>query len=220
VAELDHILCMCPPGAVAAAEALTRIGLIEGSPNAHPGQGTACRRFFFENAYLELAWVSDAQEAQRESVRRTRLWERWAGREAGACPFGVALRASAGQVQEPCPFPAWTYRPAYFPAGAAVELAQDTPIEEPEYLYLAFQRGRARAGAEPTAHELPIRRLTGLTLGLPYSATRSGAARRLEELAVLSFVSSEDYVVLLRFDDEAQGGAADLRPAVPLVLRW
>jgi hypothetical protein len=57
--ELDHIYCLCPAEAEVAARALARIGLTEGSRNSHPGQGTACRRFFFENAYLELLWVSD-----------------------------------------------------------------------------------------------------------------------------------------------------------------
>jgi hypothetical protein len=44
---------MCSKGAPEA-EALLRVGLREGAGNTHPGQGTACRRFFFENAYLEL----------------------------------------------------------------------------------------------------------------------------------------------------------------------
>jgi hypothetical protein len=35
-------------------ELFAAFGLTEGAPNTHPGQGTACRRFFFRNAYLEL----------------------------------------------------------------------------------------------------------------------------------------------------------------------
>jgi hypothetical protein len=50
---LDHVFVMCSKGAPEA-EALLRVGLREGAGNTHPGQGTACRRFFFENAYLEL----------------------------------------------------------------------------------------------------------------------------------------------------------------------
>jgi hypothetical protein len=40
--------------------------MAEGEPNTHPGQGTACRRFFFRNAFLELVWVRDPAEAQGE----------------------------------------------------------------------------------------------------------------------------------------------------------
>ncbi len=44
--ELDHFFILTDPGAPQA-ELLTEIGLVEGTPNDHPGQGTANRRFFF-----------------------------------------------------------------------------------------------------------------------------------------------------------------------------
>jgi hypothetical protein len=61
------------------ATALVRLGLKEGSPNKHPGQGTAWRRFSFANSYPESLWLSDVREAQSELVHRTRLWQRWSG---------------------------------------------------------------------------------------------------------------------------------------------
>jgi len=68
--ELDHVFILCDEGAPEAA-ALLRIGIREGSGNTHPGQGTACRRFFFANAYLELVWVDDPPRpaASRRSAR-------------------------------------------------------------------------------------------------------------------------------------------------------
>jgi hypothetical protein len=47
-----------------AAARLSAFGLSEGTPNMHPGQGTPCRRFYFQNAYLELVWVSSEVEIQ------------------------------------------------------------------------------------------------------------------------------------------------------------
>jgi hypothetical protein len=79
--ELDHVFIFCSEGAPEA-DALAQRGVTEGSSNAHPGQGTANRRFFFGNAYLELLWVSDPVEARSEEVHRTRLWERWSRRRA------------------------------------------------------------------------------------------------------------------------------------------
>jgi len=96
--ELDHVFILCDEGAPEA-EALLRIGVREGTGNTHPGQGTACRRFFFTNAYLELLWVVDSVEAGSEPARRTRLLDRWALRRAGACPFGVMLRPSIDSVE-------------------------------------------------------------------------------------------------------------------------
>jgi hypothetical protein len=39
--ELDHVFVMCDADAPDAT-ALASVGLIEGAPNVHPGQGTAC----------------------------------------------------------------------------------------------------------------------------------------------------------------------------------
>ena len=95
-ATIDHVFIFCSVGG-SEADALRRLGLKEGSANTHPGQGTACRRFFFSNAYLELAWVSDPLEAQAEAVVPTRLWERWSARGGVACPYGIVLRPASAQ---------------------------------------------------------------------------------------------------------------------------
>ena len=59
--ELDHIFVFTQePEHIA--HSLQQFGLTEGTPNVHLEQGTACRRFFFHNAYLELAWVVNEDE--------------------------------------------------------------------------------------------------------------------------------------------------------------
>ena len=89
--ELDHVF-ICVDRGAPEAERLIEFGLCEGAPNVHPGQGTANRRFFFQNAMLELLWVEDLQEAQSSRTAPTLLWERWSGRQSGACPFGIIAR--------------------------------------------------------------------------------------------------------------------------------
>src|SRR5438552_13949741 len=119
--ELDHIF-MCASHNADEADRLTAIGLTEGEANRHPGQGTACRRFFFRNAYLELVWVADEEEARGALAAPTRLWDRWTGRGAGAvCPFGVVLRPASEAEREP-PFAFWPYRPPYLPAPLAIDV--------------------------------------------------------------------------------------------------
>ena len=71
--SIDHIFIWTSKGAPEA-EHLKEFGLEEGSPNRHPGQGTACRRFFFHNAMLELLWIENETEVQSEAIRPTRLW--------------------------------------------------------------------------------------------------------------------------------------------------
>jgi len=220
MAELDHIFVLCPSGAEAAAQALDRVGLAEGSRNSHEGQGTACRRFFFENAYIELMWVTDPDEAQSELTQRTRLWERWSKRMNGACPFGIVLRAGATASSADCPFSSWAYRPSYLPPTLSIDIATGTPLEEPEFLYLGFQRARARQGLEPTTHRIPANRLTRVGVSLPASVSRSSAGRALERKGLLSFTAANDYVMSLTFDGSASENTADLRPDIPIVLHW
>lgn len=220
MAELDHIFILCPTGAEVAAQSLRALGLKEGSPNQHEGQGTACRRFFFENAYVELLWVSDASEAQSEPARRTRLWERWSKAPHAACPFGIVLRAGSTSDTHACPFPSWVYRPHYWPPNLGIDIAHGTPLEEPEFLYLGFQRGRAREGAEPTNHGIPAHKITHAAVALPASHGRSPTAHTLEAMGLLDFVEADQHFVSLTFDSAASGKTADLRPDVPMILKW
>ncbi len=154
--ELDHVFIFCKEGAPEAALLVER-GLLEGSPNTHPGQGTANRRFFFANAYLELLWVSDQAEAQREDVLPTQLWERWSCRTEGACPFGIVFRPRSDSTGE-TPFSSWSYRPAYLPTGLSIEVGRELMITEPQLFFLPFARHREPTGREPTAHPAGIER--------------------------------------------------------------
>jgi len=215
VAELDHLFVLCPASADLAAQALRRAGLQEGSPNDHPGQGTACRRFFLENAYIELLWVRDPQEAQSESTRPTRLWDRWSRLTRGACPFGIVLRPGDDAGEAGSPFPSWPYRPRYLPADMSIDFATGTSLEEPELIYLGFQRGgRARRSVQPTTHSL-----VSLEVGLPHFDARSPAARALEAQGLVSFRPAADYHAVLTLNSAVSNNTVDLRPGIPMILR-
>ena len=215
--ELDHVFVMCSPGAPEA-EALLEAGLREGSSNTHPGQGTACRRFFFGNAYLEMVWVSDEAEAQSPAARPTRLFERWSGRDAGACPFGVVLRPAGALPGEP-PFDTWTYSPSYFPPGVAIEVAVGTRLTEPELFYWRLPRRPDALPRQPTEHTPSRREITGLTIGMPDPSSRTAAIRAAEGLGLLSCGPSTEYLMTLEFDACGAQTLVDLRPRLPLVLR-
>jgi hypothetical protein len=138
--EPDHVFVCVSEGGGAEAGRLVRLGLTEGEPNRHPGQGTACRRFFFANAYLELVWVCDPAEAQAGPAQALGLWERWAGRSVGACPFGVCLRPSRPEVAG-LPFAAWPYRPSYLPEPLCFHVGADaSSARGPLLVYLPFGR--------------------------------------------------------------------------------
>jgi hypothetical protein len=215
---LDHVFVCCAEGAPEARR-LVDLGLSEGSSNTHPGQGTACRRFFFENAYIELFWVADALEAQGDPAARTRLWPRWSRRGTEASPFAVILRPAGDDERDP-PFASWAYHPSYLPPHLAIDVAEATPLSEPAFFYIRFARPPALMQTQPRAHDLPIRRITAVEVGMPGGSAPCAAARAVQDAGIVRFVDAAHHVMTVTFDDARTGGHADLRPNLPLVLRW
>jgi len=203
--EVDHIFIMTSHGAPAA-DRLREFGLTEGTPNRHTGQGTACRRFFFHNAMLELLWVEDEAEAGSEAVRRTQLWEHWS--EDGASPFGVILRGGQG-----APFAAWEYRNAGMP-GFAIEVAEGTLPEEPLWFYFASM---FPPPVQPREHACGLRDLTGVRIvgsALPEGTVTMSMAR-----AGVIAAGAGETMLELEFDN---GSAYEVNflPDLPLRLRY
>jgi hypothetical protein len=220
--EVDHVFVSARVGAPEA-QRLVELGLVEGSSNRHPGQGTANRRFFFANAMLELLWVEDEREARSdaEPSRRLHLWERWAGREGTACPFGVCLRPTEGQ-SDVAPFPSWDFRPPYWPSGYPV--ANNSTVDaEPLVFYLRMHRRIDTAPQDqrqPYVHALPIRELTAVRMFGPGATEPSAAMLAALRSGAFSFQPATRPLLELGFDGERRGQRADLRPTLPLVLLW
>lgn len=215
---VDHVLVLCEVDAPEA-ETLTWLGFIEGPPNRHPGQGTACRRFFFGNLYLELAWVHDSAEARRAPALRTGLWDRWSQRGLGACPFGVILRSPRDTQDAGAPFRTWSYRPEYVGPGSSIEVALDAPLSEPAFFWLPSNN--ARLPSRPPAGDQHLGRdVTAVRIGIPSGVPHAEAARIAAAQGCLAFERSDDPLLELTLDDGRQGEVADLRAALPLRLRW
>jgi hypothetical protein len=212
--ELDHLFVCTAPGAPEA-ERLVRLGFHEGTPNQHPGQGTACRRFSFANAMIELFWVSDEREARSESTKRTLLWERWSGREHDACPFGICLRPSDPQNTEP-PFPAWEYRPAYLSDPLLMYIGE-VGIDEPMWVYLSFMR-RVQREQWFIEHPIGVREITGVSLTSPVPL-RSPVAQRIVESGVLSTRTGTTSLLEIEFDNKRRNEHVDFRPHLPFLFQ-
>ena len=213
---LDHVFILCDAGAPEA-EALTSLGLVEGAPNTHPGQGTACRRFFFPHQYVELVWVESPDETRSDATARTRLWDRWAARRGGGCPFGLVFVSD--DEKSALPFPTWSYAPAYLLQGMTIEIAIDTPLDEPEFFVMPAV-SRAASAPRPGQAALPGSTVTGVRLAGPWRRPSSPAARWAESSGLLAFEASDEYRIEIIFDHARAGLVADARPGLPLVLRW
>lgn len=215
--ELDHVFILVSPGAPEG-ERLRRAGVPEGTPNRHPGQGTACRRFVLKNAYIELLWVSDPDEAQSAAVRPTQLWDRWAGRHDTACPFGVVLRSTGEGLA--APFDSWEYRPPYLPPPLAIHAARDVPLTEPAFFHLGFQREPAPITTVSPDAGLGAATITKVAIAAPRAAT-SAAARDVAAGGWFATIGSAPaFLMTLTLDDGQRRVTEDLRPDLPLVLEW
>ena len=213
--ELDHVF-ICTSSGAPEAEQLVQIGLLEGPPNQHPGQGTACRRFSFANAMIELFWVSDPSEAQNQSTRNTLLWERWAARDRGASPFGICLRpADPKETGEP-PFPAWEYRPAYLPDPFVMHIGQ-AGVEEPMWIYMGFMK-RAQREQWFKKHPIGISEITRLTLTTTVPLS-SSVSQKVVESGVLTTRAGPAPLLEIEFDGKPRNERIDFSPHLPVVFR-
>lgn len=218
--EFDHLF-ICTAIGAPEIELLLDLGLSEGQPNRHPGQGTANRRIFFHNAFLEFLWVHNEAEARSEVIQPMGLWERWQYRQSGASPFGLALR-STGRTS--LPFETWAYRPPYLPPSLQIDVAENSVhLGEPLLFHIPFG-GRpdtfSSEQRQPLVHPAGIKTITNLQLSLPQTRPVSPALAAIEEAGWAQFRLSQALLAEVTFDQGQQGRSADFRPALPLVCRW
>jgi hypothetical protein len=203
VHRLDHLFLFCAAGAPELA-ALTQIGLTADLRRRHQGQGTANVCIGFADGYLELLWLADDQEARLPLVKPLGLHERSRWRETGASPFGLCVRPDAPGT--PPPFPTWDYAPAYLPGGLTIAMACNSGVLGEPLLFQVDRPFTAIGGG----HALATRRLRQATVGV-------------RDLAPMSLLRDAP-APLLELEFELAGADAarsfDLRPALPLVLRF
>ncbi|HEV2863914.1 MAG TPA: VOC family protein [Pyrinomonadaceae bacterium] len=221
--ELDHLF-VCTSVGAPEVERLTALGLTEGQSNLHPGQGTACRRLFFRNAYLEFLWVHKEGEARGEAAEPLRLWERWLYQQTGYSPFGICLRPTAqGDKTVGLPFETWGYRPPYLPDPLQIDVADtaDHPAE-PLLFHTSFgvrPDAYPSERRQPLEHPAGLKEITEIKISLP-ERTVSKALRAIEEVGLVKLATAKAHLLEVTFDRGARGRAADFRPGLPLFFQW
>ena len=219
--EIDHIFVCVAPKAIEA-ELLVDFGFSEGSANNHPGQGTANRRFFFDNAVLELLFLTDADEARSELTQPTMLYERLSSRSKTVSPFGICFRPADGDDSKKAPFPHWSYRPTYLPSHLSIAVA-DALIDEPMWFYLAFASrpdSSERCKNQPRKHANGISELSSIEITNPKTKELSTAAKIATSTPGVKLPSGESHLLGLGFNEEKQGLVRDFRPYLPLIIKW
>ena len=200
--RLHHIFVCTSPGAPEA-EALLDAGLVEGSPNTHPGQGTANRRFFFESGFLELLWVYDEREAQSALAAPTKLWDRWVERGKFANPFGICFSSTQG-VNSTLPFASWAYRPPYLSEGRCILFADKLPLSEPEVFVLNWPQAQSSPKTEPINHPLGLYEMRSVSVGLPEPTSISSPSNEIRDAGLVRIHHSIAPELVIAFTSEQE----------------
>jgi len=217
--ELDHIF-VCVKPAEEQAEALKSFGLVEGSRNVHPGQGTANRRFFFENSFLELLYLTDASEAQSELTKPTMLYERLTAEDQLISPFGICFRPSS--YSETVPFASWEYKPTYLPPNLKVDVGH-APLNEPMWFFLPFGSRPDQASPEkqqPLKHPNGLNTISSVKITIVAYDALSAVSMSAASLGKVQITKGKKHLIEIGFDDEQSGKEHDFRPELPLIIRW
>ncbi|MDM1764858.1 MULTISPECIES: VOC family protein [unclassified Acinetobacter] len=218
--EIDHIFIRAQYSAPEA-EALKAFGLTEASSNIHTGQGTANRRFFFQNAFLELIWLNDEIEAKSEITRPTQLYERLSDLDVAVSPFGVCFRPS-NTTQHNALFQTWQYRPAYLPSQLYVEIAKNNTLKEPMWFFLGFASRPDQASPErrqPFTHTRGLSTLTETQISIP-QLKQNLTVKAIQDIENLSLIDAETHLLEMTFDHGKQGLSHDFRPLLPLIFYY
>ena len=194
-------------------------GFAEGSRNTHPGQGTANRRFFFRNGMLELLWVHDRDEVTSTQTKLTLLDERSRWRDGGFCPFGIGVYGKADPQQR---FRGWAYKPAYLPEDWHIWVADNAMHPQEPMLFHGdfFPEPAASSDREPVVHPNGVSIISQLTVHLNAAKENSSALNIFSSIDLLKFKRSDEPLAILEWDHGVQKRQLDLRPAIPLPIKY
>jgi len=224
---LDHIFIFTE-SPEEAANSLQKFGLTEGAPNIHPGQGTSCRRFFFENAYLELVWVSSEEEIKSSGTAETKLWERSQYKTSHYCPFGICFRNTSPENKSSVLIfeDGWKYKPGYLPEGMYINIASNANFPaEPMLFEMPFSRLAPKDfppdKLQSLKHSRGFKEITKVILSLPSSVENlSTAMQKVLDNNTVAVLTGRDFSISVEFDDQIQGEIHDFNPLVPLFFKW
>jgi hypothetical protein len=227
--RLSHAWIVVGTGARERA-ALEKAGFrIAPTVNRHDGQGTASITVELLNAFLELIYPDPGvpvSPARRTGAEKFRLKSEW--RQSGYSPIGIVFDRTPA-TPKTLPFHTWKVSADWMEAGTFIEMM--TPKEASKAVSLSIS-SHAESTSENEAvagdpikgamflHPNGARRLTGVRVVAPGADGLPPAAAYLAEHGLLEFEVGREWLLDVTLDDGRQGVARDLRPDLPMVIRY
>lgn len=228
VLQPDHAWIVVGPGAKER-KLLERAGFrFAPGVHRHDGQGTASITIEFLDGFLELLYPDKKVSVTNEdAAEKFRLKSRW--RTSGYSPIGIVF-ARTPATPEKFPFATWRVTADWLDPGTFIEML--APRETPQVVSLSIsshavssRERNAELARDATRnamfqHPNGTRRLTAFHVEAPDSAGLPPAAHWIAEQGIMTFEAGRAWLLRVTLDDGAQGKTADLRPGLPLVIRY
>ena len=192
---------------------LTEFGLVEGTRNDHPGQGTANRRYPLANTFLELLYIRDAEEAMNGPAGGLRCVERLAADNGS--PFGIVVRSTDDSNDEP--FPGWRYHPQYFNADQYFQVGENSEaLEEPLCICMPVMPPSAEKQPQPLE---PFVEVTELRIGVPLDRP-SAVLESVGACERIMLALGKPHHMEIVFGHGRAGKSKNFSPQLPLSIFW
>ncbi len=209
---------------------LRKLGLNCTEPKNNPTHGTVSTLIFFENVYLELFWFEETSHlAQSDMATEFNFLARVNWLETGASPFGLGVSYA-------------TDNDNFVAAGVEAIGTHETPISQqlirfcpinlanpeepicyfaPDYEAKRNRLNRVLALAEEIMNpSLEMRKLTQVKLRVLSDRVLTTPLVSLSAQKLLDIEQRMHPLLELTFDYGNQQSLLDLRPLIPIVLRY
>ena len=192
--EIDHIFIFSNKGKEA--DELVDFGLSEGSGRIHKGVGTANRRLFFDNFYLEILWVENVMEAKR--LKKLGTWERSNFKKTQYSRFGLCLKNTK---ETDCIFNnSIKWKPDFLPENEFIDILTNKKMP----WIFRLPPNRKYKLDESRNHKNGIKKLTKAIFNLSEIDFKN-IVLGINKNSNIEFVQSANNSLILEFDNGEQG---------------
>jgi hypothetical protein len=227
---IDHVWIATPAGGGQGRAMLEAAGFrFSPTVNRHDGSGTSSTTIDFENGYFELIWADPSVPATGGGVvSQQRFASRANWRTSGESPLGIGFRRTPA-TPATFPFETWSVGAPWMGEQQMVILSPRgaptvTLFMTPTPVNVEANRAAIAAGgpaAEHFLHGNGARRLTGVRVSAPTPAGLPPAASFANQSgAAVELIVGREWLMELELDFGAQNQSLDLRPTLPLIVRF
>lgn len=197
---------------------LVDFGLTEGEPNSHPQQGTAVRRFFFENSYFEFLYITDLNDIKSPTTKQAQIYERVTANDNKTSPFGICFR-SGGNNLDFSNYKSWSYRPKFLPPPFKMDV-YGHKLKDPMLCYLDCVSDESFKKRIQQRHPIGFKDITSLSILSPYSDLDSKLKQDLDKTKIVQFKHNDAHILEITFDNGTQNKRHNFSPEIPLIFSW